>query len=64
MHQREFVCLDCKAHVFSYGDCGGELRDRCYNCAFIRTLELAPEKEAELRRVLDCELREKKANDE
>lgn len=57
MLPREFICLDCKAHVFNYG--GGEDRgDRCYNCHFILGLELAPETEAELRRMLDCELRE------
>lgn len=57
MLPREFVCVDCKAHVYNYG--GGEDRgDRCYNCHFIRTLELSPDKEAELRRVLDCELRQ------
>lgn len=52
---REFICVDCKAHVYNYG--GGEDRgDRCYNCYFIRNLELSPDKEAELREVLGCEL--------
>lgn len=54
MLPREFVCLDCKAHVFSYG--GDPTAERCYNCTFIRGLELTPEKETELRKVLDCEL--------
>lgn len=56
MLPREFICVDCKAHVFSYSD--NQLRDRCYNCDFVRNLELAPETEAELRRILDCELAE------
>ena len=62
MLPREFVCIDCKAHVFSYAP-NDLLRDRCYNCNFIHGLELAPETEAELRRVLGCELSEK-ADDE
>ena len=57
MLPREFICADCKALVFSYA-ADRDQRDRCFNCDFIRGLELAPETEAELRRVLDCELRE------
>lgn len=58
MLPREFVCVDCKAYVFNFG--GGEDRgDRCYKCHYIRGLHVGPETEAVLRRVLDCELREK-----
>ena len=62
MLPREFICADCKALVFSYS-VDIDLTDRCYNCRFIRGLELAPETEAEMRRVLDCELREKADDD-
>jgi hypothetical protein len=49
----EFICADCKSHVFSYG--GNPYATRCYNCTYIRNMDLSPEREAEMRRILDCE---------
>lgn len=49
----EFVCIDCGFYVVSWG--GDKLRDRCYNCSFIRRVCDTPEQEAEMRKVLGCE---------
>jgi DNA-directed RNA polymerase subunit RPC12/RpoP len=60
-HWREFVCVDCKTHVYTL------LRDekeRCLNCDFVRRLELPPEREREIRAVLGCELPPEEAKGE
>jgi DNA-directed RNA polymerase subunit RPC12/RpoP len=54
----EFICADCKAHVFSFG--GGPDDTRCASCESIRLIKLRTpltlEKEQELRRILGCEM--------
>lgn len=56
----EFVCADCKAAVFSYG--GPEDQTRCASCETIAELKaegkMSPGGEAELRKLLGCELPE------
>lgn len=54
MEPREFICDDCKSWVFSYSP-DQTLDDLCHNCRLIRGLELSPEQEAEMRKVLNCE---------
>jgi hypothetical protein len=60
----EFICIDCNAHVFVYSGDSGVVRERCYNCAFIRRVADSPEQEAELRKVLGCERQEREAEDD
>ena len=54
----EFVCLDCKSNVFSYGGTGDETR--CASCETIAELKaekgMTPEAEAALRELLGCQL--------
>jgi hypothetical protein len=59
MHRpHEFVCADCKSNVFSYG--GLDPQTRCASCEVVAELReergLSPEDEAELRKLLGCEL--------
>jgi hypothetical protein len=61
MHRHEpyeFVCADCKSNVFSYG--GPDAATRCAPCETIAEMReergLTPEDEAELRKLLGCEL--------
>lgn len=56
-HPHEFVCLDCNAHVVTWG--GNRERDRCYNCTFVRRVCDTPEERAEMRKILGCELYER-----
>ena len=62
MLPREFICVGCNAHVFSYSD--NSERDRCYNCAFIKRVADTPEQEAELRKLLGCEWQEREDSDD
>ena len=62
MPPTEFICSDCKAHVFSYG--GDPNATRCYNCNYIHNLQLDPEREAEMRRILDCEIEPEEKEEE
>jgi hypothetical protein len=54
----EFVCADCKSNVFSYG--GPDTATRCASCEVVAELReergLTPEDEADLRKLLGCEL--------
>ena len=54
----EFVCADCKSNVFSYG--GPDAATRCANCEVVAEMReergLTPEDEADLRKLLGCEL--------
>jgi hypothetical protein len=54
----EFVCADCKSDVFSFGGIGTETR--CASCETVRDIKardvMSPEAEAELRKILGCEL--------
>jgi hypothetical protein len=54
----EFVCADCKATVFSYG--GRDAATRCANCEVVAEMReergLTPDDEADLRKLLGCEL--------
>jgi hypothetical protein len=54
----EFVCADCKATVFSYG--GRDATTRCASCEVVAEMReergLTPEDEADLRKLLGCEL--------
>jgi DNA-directed RNA polymerase subunit RPC12/RpoP len=50
---REFICADCRAHVFTFQR---DQTDVCLDCGFIRQLALSPEREKELRTLLGCEL--------
>jgi DNA-directed RNA polymerase subunit RPC12/RpoP len=52
----EFICADCKAHVFSFG--GGPNETRCATCDMIRLLKLPPDKEKAMRVLLDVEIPE------
>jgi hypothetical protein len=59
MHRpHEFICADCKSTVFSYG--GPDTQTRCANCEVVAEMReergLTPEDEAELRKLLGCEL--------
>jgi hypothetical protein len=56
---REFVCADCKIDVCSYG--GPPDETRCMGCNIIRSMDLSPAEEAELRHLFGCEI--EKAND-
>ncbi|HEX3520798.1 MAG TPA: hypothetical protein VHT52_01770 [Stellaceae bacterium] len=58
----EFVCADCKADVFSFG--GAPDETRCVGCETVRELmPMSPEKEAELRDLLGCQLPKDDADD-
>ena len=60
MEAHEFVCLDCEADVYSWG--GPPNATRCASCDLVRSMDLEPDRERELRSLLGCEL-PKKAND-
>lgn len=54
---QEFVCLDCKADVYSFGGPGDETR--CASCELMRSLRFeSPIDEAALRVILGCEIPE------
>lgn len=57
-HPHEFVCVDCKWNVLSYG--GPDTQPRCANCEVVAEMKeergLTPEAETELRKLLGCEL--------
>jgi hypothetical protein len=63
MPPHEFVCADCKVDVFSFG--GPDEQTRCASCEVVAELKvekgLTPEAEAELRRLLGCELPKEEA---
>jgi hypothetical protein len=50
----EFICEDCKTHVFSYS--ADPEATRCYMCNHVRSMKLPLERETALRKVLGCEL--------
>jgi hypothetical protein len=50
----EFICEDCRSHVYSYG--GDPQVTRCHMCHQIHSMQLTAEKEKELRKALDCEI--------
>jgi hypothetical protein len=54
----EFVCADCKADVFSFGDLMPG--PRCASCDVVQELKardgMSPEAETELRDLLGCQL--------
>jgi hypothetical protein len=58
MPVHEFVCVDCKAEVFSYG--GEPDATRCASCDIVFEMKadgkLAPHDEASLRELLGCQL--------
>jgi hypothetical protein len=54
MEPREFICEDCKSHVFSYN--GDPEATLCHMCSYIRKMKLTLDREAVLRKVLDCEI--------
>lgn len=54
----EFVCADCKALVVRFDGHRGFPPARCHNCDLIRNLGLPPDEEAQMRALLNCELRE------
>lgn len=60
--ERNFVCVDCQAMVFDFSGDADVLRDKCYNCTFVSRVADSAEHEAELRRVLGCERRERDGN--
>ena len=55
---REFVCTDCKADVFSFGDLMPG--PRCASCEIVQELKdrdgMSLEAEAELRELLGCQI--------
>ena len=53
---REFICEDCKSVVFTYGGNDHAGRTRCYDCTFVRSMELDAAGEKELRELLCCQL--------
>ena len=57
--ERSFVCADCQSMVFDYSGDKDASRDRCYNCIFVMRVAGGVEQEAELRKILDCERRER-----
>jgi len=63
MPPHEFVCADCKADVFSFGDLMSG--PRCASCEVVAELKaekgLTPEAENDLRRLLGCELPKEEA---
>lgn len=58
MPVHEFVCVDCKAEVFSYG--GEPDATRCASCDIVFEMKadgkLTPHDEASLRELLGCQL--------
>ena len=54
----EFVCVDCKSDVFSFG--GEPEATRCASCEVVQELKardgMSPEAEAELRELLGCQI--------
>jgi rubredoxin len=52
----EFICKDCKSHVYSYG--GDPEATRCHMCGVIHDLKLDKEKERQMRETLGCEILE------
>lgn len=54
----QFVCADCGAHVWDFSGAPVQ-RSRCSNCQYVRSLNLPPDEETELREMLGVELQTK-----
>jgi hypothetical protein len=58
---REFDCIDCHVHVYTWAD---DEAERCLVCTWIHSMpDLTPEEEAEIRLMTATPIMEKKTND-